>query len=109
VEDSEQFTIEPDVTCLVGKNEGGKTAVQQAIYRCNPVEASARFDEVVDFPARLTKQRKQWGDRERIPVIKLTFRFEADEIEAIQEDLGAGALQSPEFTVTRGYRDPTRF
>ena len=109
VEDSEKFTIEADVTCLVGKNEGGKTAVQQAIYRYNPVEVSARFDEVVDFPARLTKLRKQWGDDERIPVAELILRFEADEIEAIEEDLGAGALRSSEFTVTRGYRDPDRY
>ncbi len=108
VEDSEEFTIEPDVTCLVGKNESGKTAVQQAIYRCHPVESSARFDEVVDFPARLTKQRKQWGEDERIPVTKLNFRFEAEEIETIEEDLGVGALRSPEFTVTRGYRDTSR-
>jgi recombinational DNA repair ATPase RecF len=63
VEDSEEFTIEPAVTFLVDKNEGGKTAVQQAIYRCNPMEASAAFDEVVDFPARLTRQRKQWATR----------------------------------------------
>jgi AAA ATPase domain len=108
VEDSEQFAIEPDVTCLVGKNEGGKTAVQQAIYRSRPVEASAKFDEVIDFPARLTKQRKNWGEGQRIPVVKLGFQFDADEIQTIEEDLGAGALRSPEFTVTRGYRSTKR-
>jgi recombinational DNA repair ATPase RecF len=29
-EDSGPFTIEPDVTCLVGKNESGKTNILQA-------------------------------------------------------------------------------
>ena len=108
VEDSEQFAIEPDVTCLVGKNEGGKTAVEQAIYRSRPVEASAKFDEVIDFPARLTKQRKNWGEGQRIPVVILGFRFDADEIRTIEEDLGPGALRSYEFTVTCGYRSTRR-
>lgn len=108
VEDSEQFAIEPNVTCLVGKNEGGKTAVQQAIYRSHPVESSARFDEVIDFPARLTKQRKNWGERQRIPVVELGFRFDADEIKTIEQDLGEGALRSPEVIVTRGYRRTRR-
>ncbi|GAB3133938.1 ATP-dependent nuclease [Microbispora hainanensis] len=108
VEDSGRFTIEPDVTCLVGKNESGKTAVLQSIYRCNPVESSKRFDEVVDFPARLTSKRKQWKADERIPVVQLTFRFDDGEIEKIEEDLGVGVLESPEFTVTAGYRNEAR-
>ena len=38
VEDSEEFGVEPDVTCLVGKNESGKTNIAQALFRVNPVE-----------------------------------------------------------------------
>ena len=38
VEDSEEFEVEPDVTCLVGKNESGKTNIAQALFRVNPVE-----------------------------------------------------------------------
>ncbi|MGW5063004.1 AAA family ATPase [Streptomyces sp. NPDC004096] len=56
VEDSQLFDIEPDVTALVGKNESGKTTILQALYRLNPVEASAQLDEVIDFPARLTRE-----------------------------------------------------
>ena len=37
VSDSGEFTLEPDVTCLVGKNESGKTAVLEAMYRLNPL------------------------------------------------------------------------
>jgi hypothetical protein len=108
VEDSETFTIEPTVTCLVGKNESGKTAVQRAIYRMNPIEPSAKFDEVVDFPARHTRQRREWGDQERIPVGTLTFELDDDEIKTIEADLGLGALRSREFTVVRGYRTDNR-
>jgi ABC-type branched-subunit amino acid transport system ATPase component len=44
VKDSGTFNI-GDVTCLVGRNESGKTAILQALYRLNPiVEAHGRFD-----------------------------------------------------------------
>jgi predicted ATPase len=107
VENSGQFAIEPDVTCLVGKNESGKTTALQALYRVNPVE-KIRLDEVIDFPAKLTRRRKDWGPTERIPVVVATFRYNDQEIERIQSDLGPGALHSADFTVTIGYRDNSK-
>jgi predicted ATP-dependent endonuclease of OLD family len=102
-EDSEEFTVEPDVTCLVGKNESGKTNVAQALFHLNPVELAV-FDEIVDFPARMTGKRKTFKDGETIPVVVATFRYDDDEVATIEADLGPGALTSPEFTVTAGYR-----
>ena len=37
------ISIQPDITCLVGKNESGKTAFVQALYRLNPARANAKF------------------------------------------------------------------
>ena len=37
VEDSGTVPIEIDVTCLVGKNESGKTAFLQALHLLNPL------------------------------------------------------------------------
>ena len=34
--DSNQFDV-TDITCLVGKNEAGKTAILQALYKLNPI------------------------------------------------------------------------
>lgn len=34
------FDVESDVTCLVGKNESGKTAILQALYKSFPVGSS---------------------------------------------------------------------
>lgn len=40
-----------DITCLVGKNEAGKTAVLKALYRLNPIrEADGEFSVVDDYP-----------------------------------------------------------
>jgi energy-coupling factor transporter ATP-binding protein EcfA2 len=103
VEDSEKFTVEPDVTCLVGKNESGKTNTAQALFRVNPAE-SATFDEVIDFPARMTAKKKEFPAGEMIPVVVATFRYDDDELARVEADLGPGALTSSEFTVTAGYR-----
>jgi len=103
VEDSEEFEVEPDVTCLVGKNESGKTNIAQALFRVNPVEPAA-FDEVIDFPARMTAKKRDFKAGAMIPVVVATFRYEDDEIAKIEADLGRGALTTPEFTVTVGHR-----
>ncbi|MFJ4206177.1 hypothetical protein ACIP2Y_42060 [Streptomyces sviceus] len=63
VEVSDIFEVEEDVTCLVGKNESGRTTLLQAPFRLNPVEP-AGFDEVVDFPARKTARFSfSYGER----------------------------------------------
>ncbi|MFD9438858.1 AAA family ATPase [Streptomyces sp. NPDC060006] len=103
VEDSDIFDVEKDVTCLVGKNESGKTTLLQALFRLNPVEP-ATFDEVVDFPARKTSQRKKYPAGQKIPAVRATFRFDDTEMKAIQEELGPKALRNAEFEVVIGYR-----
>ena len=50
IHDSTEFAI-GDITCLVGKNEAGKTALLKALYRLNPViEADGAFDPTDDYP-----------------------------------------------------------
>src|SRR5712691_4984438 len=85
VEDSGGFGGEPDVTCLVGKSEGGKTDGAQAVFRVNPVEP-AGFHEVIDFPARMTAKKRDFKAGAVIPAVVATFRYEDDEIAKIEAD-----------------------
>ncbi len=51
--DSGAIKIDDKVTCLVGKNEAGKTALLTALYRSNPIiPEHAVFEETYDFPKR---------------------------------------------------------
>lgn len=55
MEDSGEISFEEDVTCLVGKNESGKTAVLQALHLLNPlnpIRGKETYDEVMDYPSR---------------------------------------------------------
>ncbi len=107
VEDSGQFDVDPDVTCLVGKNESGKTATLRALYRLNPVETTAKFDEVVDFPAKRSRERK--ATEGFIPAVRATFELTDDEIELVTEHFGDGALTSRFVRLQRGYRKSGTF
>src|SRR5215211_1557904 len=54
IEDSGTVRFEPDVTCLVGKNESGKTAFLEALHQANPSGGAGRgFDALRDYPRHL--------------------------------------------------------
>ena len=46
-----EFAIDEKVTCLVGKNESGKTAILQALEKLNPVDVDDGKFEQLDYAA----------------------------------------------------------
>lgn len=102
VEDSGVFDVEPDVTCLIGKNESGKTAILRALYRLNPVEKSATFNETIDYPSKRSRDRKDI--KGFIPAVKATFELTDAEVELVAEHFGSEALTSRLIRVEKGYR-----
>jgi AAA ATPase domain len=50
VEDSGRVKIDTNVACLLGKNESGKSAVMQALWKFNNV-SGATYDRLFDLPA----------------------------------------------------------
>lgn len=100
IEDAATFAIQPDVTCLVGKNESGKTAVLQALYKSAPVDA-AKFDEGLDYPSRLTRERKT---QDKIKVSTLTYALDDEDVAAVEERFGVGVVADRKVIVTTGYR-----
>ncbi|HSX66182.1 ATP-dependent nuclease [Nocardioides sp.] len=107
IEDSGEIVFENDVTCLVGKNESGKTAVLQALHLLNPlnpIKGKKTYDEVMDYPSRHSSAYKRSKVKEGpANVLTATFRLDDGEFEAIERDFGAGVLQRREVIVTKGY------
>ena len=50
--DSGRVEIDTNVACLMGKNEAGKSAVMQALWKFNNV-SGAIYDRLFDLPAEL--------------------------------------------------------
>lgn len=96
-----------DVTCLVGKNEAGKTALLHAIYRLNPiVEADGTFDVTDDYPRTEVEDYRQdleAGRSGSATVVELTFELEDDERARVEAKFGANVLPKGRVTVAKGY------
>lgn len=102
-----------DITCLVGKNEAGKTALLRALYRLSPINAhDDRFDVTDDYPrSRVTEYQREvrTGKRPHAIVTRAVFTLEPDELTPIEERFGTGVIPSREITLTRGYDNKTGF
>lgn len=105
--DSTEFDVNR-VTCLVGKNEAGKTSLLQALYRLNPiVDVDGEFDVTDDYPRSAVEDYTQDIEakrREHAIVVRATFSLEEDEVTAIERELGKGILHCPEVIVSKGYQ-----
>ncbi|MCY3898705.1 MAG: AAA family ATPase [Caldilineaceae bacterium] len=106
--DSTVFEI-GDVTCLVGKNEAGKTALLKALYLLNPISQSdGKFDTAIDFPRRYVTVYEDdvaAARREPATVTTATFSLETADIDAVKQIFGPSCLLSktPSMTLAKGY------
>ena len=103
--DSGEVLIEDDVTCLVGKNESGKTAFLHALHRLNPARSTVSFSSPDDYPAWLEKRHRQEGkDLEDEEPITATFALDGSEREMLESTFGTGCITNAgDLTVSRKY------
>ncbi|MDE0249074.1 MAG: AAA family ATPase [Gammaproteobacteria bacterium] len=103
VDDSGEFSVDP-VTCLVGKNEAGKSAILLALAALKPNKATpVTFDKERDYPRRNLVRYDQIHGSEGALVVRTIWKLDEDEIQVIAEDVGKGVLQSPLVEVSRRY------
>ena len=106
VRDSTEFDI-GDVTCLVGKNESGKTALLQAMYRLRPiVDADAGYSVTDDYPRRDVADynyQLERNGRQHAVVAELTYKLDEADAAAIAEVFGPEALVSRTITISKAY------
>jgi len=102
---SGEVTLDDGATCLVGKNESGKSALLQALYRLNPVPTGHpdAFVALRDYPRRRYVQ-----ERDRVPAtrpITATFELDDEDLRTVEEAHGQGVLDSRLVTVSRTYEN----
>jgi len=88
--DSEEFEID-DLTCLVGKNESGKTAILKAMYYLNPVVPQHGFSPEVDYPRKSYTEFLNLRDKKSDEhVIEAEFIFEKNDTKILKTKFGGG-------------------
>ena len=101
--DSTPVSIEKDITCLVGKNESGKTAFLESLYKLNPVPSghNTEFNELYEYPRRHRSRDRKII--ESVSPISAVFELEPEEIANIEQEFGKGILTSREIVVKKYY------
>lgn len=103
VTDSGEIRLDGSVTCLVGKNESGKTAILEPLYRLKPIATGhpGKFTPLHDYPrARYTRER---ADIDKKKPVEVKFDLTADDVAALEKELATGAVKPQEVTLWRRY------
>ena len=103
IDDTTPFSVGA-VTCLVGKNESGKTAILQAMGKLNPYDAAkGNFEKLRDYPRRYLSQYNARHPDVDASVVETTWVLDAEDVAVVEARLGKGCLQKAEVTLSKGY------
>ncbi len=95
-----------DITCLVGMNEAGKTAILEALYRLNPIiPEKGSFNVDDDFPRIDVEDYRvdvKDGKRKPASVTRATFSLSQEDCKDLEKDF-PGAITRPEIVLSKGY------
>lgn len=106
VEDSNEFPI-ADVTCLVGKNESGKTALIKALHKLKPDEESnEQFVPSRDYPKR--KWLPEVAPPVNPPAVSTKWRLDDEDTAELEKKFGPGVVADRTFTLVKGYDNISR-
>ena len=104
IDDSGWVDID-DVTCLMGKNESGKTAFLAALKKLNPVEGAGGNFDLKDYPRKgYVKYRRRHATDPAV-VVRAQFRLDDEEVREIETEYGTGVMPSSLVTVSKDYNN----
>lgn len=106
--DSGDIVVDPHVTCLVGMNEAGKTAILAALHRLNPV-GRATFDVQRDYPRWLANKDRKAGLFDDTRPVEADFELDPEEVARVSARFGEKVLTSKTITVYRKYNSASAF
>lgn len=103
IDDSEEFSLS-DVTCLVGKNESGKSAILEALYKLKPVEPErARFDDLEEYPRKDLTDYEQGKVQKPANVLTTKWELEEKDENVLNGKFGVNPLSTKHLILTKGY------
>lgn len=100
--DSGLVTVDQN-TCLVGKNEAGKSALLQALHALNPANPVGTFSVLDDYPRWLKKEHEITGQITKTVPITASFELSPPEVEIAEGFWGKGVFTSNIVQLSRAY------
>jgi len=105
--DSGPVKVDNQTTCLVGKNEAGKTTLLDALYRTNPIiPGDAVFDATYDYPKREVEDylfAVENRDRSEAVVVQALYELDNEDAEVVSSVFGPKVLKGRTFTRSTYY------
>jgi predicted ATP-dependent endonuclease of OLD family len=95
--DSTEVKVD-DVTCLVGKNEAGKSAILKALYKLDPIrEEDAKYDVTDDYPRMEVtdyEDRIAQGQHGPAKVVEAHYELDETDVKAVEKVFGPAFLKT---------------
>lgn len=102
VEDSEEFEIH-DLTCLVGKNEAGKTTILNALRSIHPYD-DYKIDLIQDYPRRFATRFNERHPQGTAEVVRVWWKLDEADKKALADKFGPKALREDTFQEHFGFK-----
>ncbi len=91
------------LTCLIGRNESGKTAFLKALEMLNPVSQNEAFDPYRDYPRQEWPEYNQRHEDDPDVVVSARLELTDSEQEQLADEYGRDLLAEPTVVVRRDY------
>ena len=103
IEDSSPWRVD-QVTTLIGKNEAGKSAILEALYKLNPVEDDASNFHPNDYPRRYALTDVGEEDSRTANVLTTLWSLDEPDIALLRGELPElELLEAADVKITKGY------
>lgn len=102
-ESEQKFSLEDDITILVGMNESGKTSALETIAKTNyfQEDENFKFNSTHDYPRKEKKAMDKSGE---IPeAITCTYEIDEKTITYVEKEMCKGIIKSTSFSLTTKY------
>ena len=109
VQDSNEFNIDDKVTCLVGKNESGKTTLLQAIAKVNPVDPDDADFDLLEYPRRQLVEYQERSGEEAAEALITCWDVSEDDTADLERLIGPSARQITSVRISKGYDNRTHY
>ena len=92
-----------NLTCLVGRNESGKTAFMRAAEKLNPAYGDGKYVPYAEYPREEWPEYSDRHDEDPDVVASGRFRLDDDDVAAIEAAFTEDIVADREITVHRDY------